>query len=314
MNFTFKQLEAFYFAATLGSFSAAALRLHTTQSAISKRVAELESDLAERLLHRVPQGLVPTAAGQHLLPLAKQTLNLRERIAHELRPTRQLRGTVKLGATELTALTWLTRLLQLLQADHPELRVEPVIDAGLRLFDALRAHRIDMALLPGGGWGEGFCIIEVGRVEDPWMASPRLDIPSRPLKPGEFAGLTALEQSAGSAKSLFYAAWRAENGFNFKTTLETNSLTVLRDLTIAGMGVTQLPLAYVLEDIAAGLIRVIESDPSPPTMGFSAIWWPDPFNPALTAIAERAAAICDFRRPPAYWPHTLESVPLVSAG
>ncbi|QHJ00478.1 LysR family transcriptional regulator [Xylophilus rhododendri] len=300
MNLTFKQLEAFYCALTLGSFSAAAARLHTTQSAISKRVAELEEDLGERLLHRMPQGLLPTAAGHRLLPLARQTLQLRERIASEIRPGRQLHGTFKLGVTELTALTWLTRLIQSLHADHPELVVEPVVDAGLHLFEALKANRIDIALLPGSFWGEGYSVREIGRVDDPWMASPSLDIPRRPLKPAEFAPFTALEQSAGSAKGRFYAAWRAQHGFRFHKALETNSLTVLRELTIAGMGITQLPLAYFLDDIAAGLIRVVESDPAPPPMAFSAVWHQDQFNPALQVIADRAAAVCDFHRPPAH--------------
>ena len=57
MNFTFKQLEAFLFSAKLQSFSAAAVKLHTTQSAISKRLAELEESLGGPLLHRTSHGL-----------------------------------------------------------------------------------------------------------------------------------------------------------------------------------------------------------------------------------------------------------------
>ena len=37
---TLKQIEAFYWAANLGSFSIAALRLHVTQSSLSKRIVE----------------------------------------------------------------------------------------------------------------------------------------------------------------------------------------------------------------------------------------------------------------------------------
>ena len=40
--FTYKQLEALYWIAELGGFAAAARKLNTTQSAISKRVQELE--------------------------------------------------------------------------------------------------------------------------------------------------------------------------------------------------------------------------------------------------------------------------------
>ena len=40
--FTFKQLEALYWVGTMGGFAHAADRLNTTQSAISKRIQDLE--------------------------------------------------------------------------------------------------------------------------------------------------------------------------------------------------------------------------------------------------------------------------------
>ena len=43
MSFTLKQIEAFYWIATLGSFVDAAERLSLAQSTISKRVLELEA-------------------------------------------------------------------------------------------------------------------------------------------------------------------------------------------------------------------------------------------------------------------------------
>lgn len=39
LGMTLKQLEAFYWAARLGTFAIAAERLHVTQSTLSKRVA-----------------------------------------------------------------------------------------------------------------------------------------------------------------------------------------------------------------------------------------------------------------------------------
>lgn len=300
MNLTFKQLEAFYFATTLTSFSAAALRLHTTQSAISKRVAELENDIGERLLHRMPQGLLPTPAGHRLLPLAEETLRLRLRIETEVRPLHGLRGTFRVGTTELIALTWLTTLIQSLRADHPELVLEPVVDAGLHLFEDLKGNRIDLALLPGTFWGDGYRTVEVGSVEDIWMASPALDLPERPLDPAEFGLYPVLEQSLGSAKNQFFEAWRAQHGFRFNKVFATNSLTVLRELTIAGLGISQLALEYFQDDIDAGLLRVVRSTPAPPRMVYSGVWRADRFSPALELIARRAAEVCDFRRPSAY--------------
>ncbi|MCZ2498000.1 LysR family transcriptional regulator [Xylophilus sp. Kf1] len=300
MNLTVKQLEAFYFSVTLTSFSAAATRLHTTQSAVSKRVAELEDDVGERLLHRMPQGLLPTAVGHRLMPLAEEMLRLRQRIETEVRPSRGLRGTFRIGTTELIALTWLTSLIQSLRMDHPELVLEPVVDAGLHLFEGLKGNRIDLALLPGTFWGDDYRTLEVGSVEDIWMASPALDIPDRPLEPSEFRLYPILEQSVGSAKNHFFEAWRAQHGFQFNKVFATNSLTVLRELTIAGLGISQLALEYFQDDVDAGLMRVVNSTPAPPRMVYSGVWRADRFSPALELIAQRAAEVCDFRRPSAH--------------
>ncbi|WP_235507947.1 LysR family transcriptional regulator [Variovorax sp. Root434] len=226
MNFTFKQLEAFLFSAKLQSFSAAAVKLHTTQSAISKRLAELEDSLGGPLLHRTSHGLELAHSGRELLPLAEEALRLWQRIEHDISLDKTLRGTFRVGVTELIAMTWLTRLIQLLQKLHPEVTLEPVVDAGLTLFERLEANKLDLSIMPGTFWGQAFESIKVGQVDQAWIASPRLSIPQRALKPHEFADYPVIEQPAGASKNRFYEAWRAEHGFRFGKVLLTNSTTV----------------------------------------------------------------------------------------
>ena len=48
----FKRLETFIWVATLGSFRKAAEHQHTTQPAISNRIAALEDELGVRLFER----------------------------------------------------------------------------------------------------------------------------------------------------------------------------------------------------------------------------------------------------------------------
>ncbi|WP_295853710.1 LysR family transcriptional regulator [uncultured Xylophilus sp.] len=294
MNITFKQLEAFFFSAKSGSFSAAAVLLHTTQSAMSKRVAEVESACGTPLLHRTPRGLELTHAGRQLMPMAEESQRLLARIQQEIGTDRTLRGSLRIGVTELIALTWLTHFVQRMQRDHPGLMLEPVVDAGLKLFDGLEANRLDLAIMPGTFWGKGYTTVRVGQVEDLWVASPKLKLPRRALKPHEFAAYPMLEQSTGAAKNRFYAAWRAEHGFRFNQVFATNSTTVLRELTIGGLGISQLALDYVRDDIDAGRLRIVRSDPMPPPMVYGAVYRSDGFNPALARVADLAAELCDF--------------------
>jgi DNA-binding transcriptional LysR family regulator len=81
---TLKQLEAFYLAATLGSFALAAQRVHVTQSSLSKRIAELEDSIGAELFDRSTQRARLTEAGNRLMPMAAQMLELKERLKGEL--------------------------------------------------------------------------------------------------------------------------------------------------------------------------------------------------------------------------------------
>src|SRR6218665_2015959 len=148
MNITFKQLEAFVYSAKLRSFSSAAVKLRATQSAISKRVAQLEQEFGAPLLHRTARGFEMAQAGRRLLPLAEESQRLWARIDHEMGSDQTLRGTFRVGVTELIAMTWLTRFIQRLRQLHPEMSIEPVVDAGLLLFAGLEANQIDIAIMP----------------------------------------------------------------------------------------------------------------------------------------------------------------------
>ncbi len=172
--------------------------------------------------------------------------------------------------------------------------IEPVVDAGLALFEGLEANRIDIAILPGTYWGQAYQTVKVGQVEDLWVASPSMKLPNRVLKPHEFARYPMLEQSTGAAKNKYYEAWRAEHKFQFGKVFHTNSTTVLRELTINGFGISQLALDYVRPDIQAGRLRIVKSDPMPPPMVYGAVYRNDNRSRAVERIVELAVQTCDF--------------------
>ena len=99
---TLKQLEAFYWATKLGTFAIAAQRLHVTQSSLSKRIAELESDLGEALFDRSSKRAALTAAGENLLPHAQQMLEIELAIRSRLADSRAApQGLCRFGLSEL---------------------------------------------------------------------------------------------------------------------------------------------------------------------------------------------------------------------
>ncbi|MGA5411918.1 LysR family transcriptional regulator [Streptomyces lavendulocolor] len=89
-----------YFAAVMdeGTFTAAAHRLHVSQSGISTQVAKLEQELGQQLLDRSGRRVRLTPAGEAVLPLAKNALATFEAIRHTAAEFADaVRGRVRLG-------------------------------------------------------------------------------------------------------------------------------------------------------------------------------------------------------------------------
>jgi len=79
MNLRF--VEAFIVVTRLKSFRAAADKLHTTQPAISSRIAALEEELGVKLFERNSRAVTLTPQGSALLPLAESMLVLQQQMA-----------------------------------------------------------------------------------------------------------------------------------------------------------------------------------------------------------------------------------------
>ncbi|MGW4698887.1 LysR family transcriptional regulator [Streptomyces sp. NPDC004285] len=89
-----------YFASIVdeGTFTAAAHRLHVSQSGISTQLAKLELELGQQLIDRSGRQIRLTPAGEAVLPLAKNALATLEAIKHTAAEFADaVRGRVRLG-------------------------------------------------------------------------------------------------------------------------------------------------------------------------------------------------------------------------
>ena len=81
---TFKQIEAAYWISKLGSFHAAAKRLNTTQSTVSKRIAELEKYLSIEIFDRSNKTTQLTIKGRELIDDFVQMLDLQQNVVRRV--------------------------------------------------------------------------------------------------------------------------------------------------------------------------------------------------------------------------------------
>jgi DNA-binding transcriptional LysR family regulator len=104
-----KQLETFYWAAKLGSFTAAAQRVNSTQSTVSMRIHELEQEFGVDLFDRSQRTARVTARGRELIRYAEQMLSLSAEMRDRISAPDSIPGVMRLGVAEAISVTWLPR-------------------------------------------------------------------------------------------------------------------------------------------------------------------------------------------------------------
>lgn len=121
-------LRALVMVADCGSFTAAASRLHSTQSTISQKVRRLEQLAGHRLLERGHRDVQPTDAGQTLLGYARRMLGLNDELLQALAGA-TVATTLRLGVPEDFVNPTTTRMLAAFNRGNPQVRLE--ISSGL---------------------------------------------------------------------------------------------------------------------------------------------------------------------------------------
>lgn len=150
MKTTLENLAAFHAVVESGGFSAAARRLDTTKSVISKRVADLERSIGITLLHRSTRHVGTTDQGAAYFTRTRDLLQQLQAAGDDLAETGSgLRGTLRIAAPMTFGTMHLARVLAPFLLAHP--RLEVAVDLDDRRVDFL-----------AGGYDLG---IRIGRLE-----------------------------------------------------------------------------------------------------------------------------------------------------
>jgi len=113
--------------ARAGSISGAAGLLNVTHSTVSRRLASFEGNLGTRLFDRIPNGFVPTAAGQEALEAAARIEQ--EVLALDTRITAQdaeLEGPLRITAPQLLFQVQLADIMAAFAERHPRIQLEMI--------------------------------------------------------------------------------------------------------------------------------------------------------------------------------------------
>ncbi|MBL3610090.1 LysR family transcriptional regulator [Rhodovulum sulfidophilum] len=239
----FRTLRVFVEVVRAGGFSAAAGRVHATQSTISKAVRQLEDEIGMPLLIRGPAGIALTAAGEIVFQRAQTLLAGRETLKTELQELAGLkRGLLRIGLPPIGSSELFAPVFTLYRRRYPGVDIKLVEHGSDRLEELLRASEIDLAasLLPVS---EEFDWLAMRR--DPLVALMATDAPLAqvpgPLTLADLRTMPFILFDSGFALNRIIRAACARHGFEPEVTARSSQIDFIIRLAAAGLGVAFLP-------------------------------------------------------------------------
>lgn len=283
-------LLAFLAVAETQSFTRAAARLGTSQSALSHTVRRLETRLGLRLLTRTTRSVAPTVAGEQLLEALRPAV---DQIDSRLAALGELRdkpsGTVRITTGRHAATTVLWPVLGKLLRQYPEIRLELSVDAALT---DIVTERYDAGVRLGEQLANDMVAVRIG----PDLRMAVVGAPAyfarrpKPKVPQDLTSHACINLRLPTLGGLY--AWEFERGgrelnVRVEGPLVFNDVQLQLRAAVEGFGV-----AFVMEDQAQGLIdqgalvRVL-ADWCPPFAGYH-LYYPSrrQLTPAFALLVE----------------------------
>lgn len=298
---TLKELQAFYWAAKLGSFAIAADRLSISQSSLSKRIAELEAELGQTLFDRSARRASLTHAGEAILEGAKQMIDLESDVRARVKRADGLQGVLRFGVGELGATTWFPRFMQSVMRDYPQFVINPLVSQARVMENEVERGTLDCAVIASHATRQNIASQPLRSVAFAWMASPQLKIPQRRLT------LEALEKHALivpnplSGQSQPLHDWMAMANVRPNRLIQCNSLNAIVEMAVAGTGISLLPQGYTAPIVARKLLVRLRSDSPAPPLTYTFIWRRDDMRPLIARVKALVIRDADFTLTSSLW-------------
>ena len=218
-------------------FSAAAKRVHKTQSAISVQIAKLEEQLNTKLLERTSRSVMVTSAGEKFLSYARRILELADESVFTItEPENQ--SLLRVGFAEYLAPKHLDMLLGRFREIHPNCDMNLVFGLGSPLLESMGKDELDLVI--AGPEADGGEILW----EEPlaWTGiCTALDDKSEPFK------LILMPPPCTYRKIVFDSLTKIAKPW--KLSIEANSVQAVQAAVAAGLGVTILPTSAIRDDM-----------------------------------------------------------------
>lgn len=298
---TLKQLEAFFWAASSANFLLAAERLHVSQSALSKRIAELEAVLGQALFDRSAQRATLTDAGKRLLPMAQQMLGLADDVLVAMKGNEGVRGHCRFGVGELAALSWLADFVSHVHRTYVGVDLEPLVDMGEALEKGVECGELDFAIVAGHSMRSALSSHAIAEVRFSWAAAPALLGGQHKLTQALLHEVALITMPYGAGPTRMLEQWLAQQNWSVGRRLMCNNLMAVAHLISAGLGIGLFPQAWLQPLVQRGKVVALACDAALPALTYTFQHRRGDERPLLASLRHTIAETVNFDKPFALW-------------
>ncbi|MFL9925797.1 LysR family transcriptional regulator [Herbaspirillum lusitanum] len=286
MNIRF--LETFVWLAKLKNFRLTAERLHTTQAAVSSRIASLEQDFGVRLFDRGAREVALTTDGSKALVYAERMVKLMREMKDDMSDKQVYAGVIRIGVIESIVHSWFPDFLGRLHKMFPRLQIEIASDTTLHLREQFSKGNLDLVLQAEPVIGPQVSNIALCEFPMRWVGSPKLEIGNETLTLSELAAfpVVSFARNSGPHEVIERLFSNSERG-----ALHINciaSVATMIRLATDGFGIAAVPPAIIQRELNEETLHLLRVDTEFPALTLIACFRTDHDNPLTETVARIA--------------------------
>ena len=283
MNVRF--LETFVWLAQLRNFRMTAEKLHTTQAAVSSRIATLEQDLGVRLFDRGARDVTLTLDGSKALVYAERLVRTVREMRESMADRTLVAGMIRIGVIESIVHSWFPQFMALVHRTYPRLEIELSDDTTIHLIDQFSRGNLDLVLQTDSVVGPMVQNLPLCDLPLRWVGATHLGLHNEALGLADLAAFPILSFSRNSGPHKFIERLFDHHvGKPVRVNCMTSASAMVR-MVVDGFGVALLPPAIIERELREGTLQLLKVDSEMPAVSLIASFRTTPENPLYEQIA-----------------------------
>lgn len=231
---TDKDIELLKDLAETHNITRTAQRLYTTQSALTKRIQNIEEELGCSLFVRSKKGVLLTPFAESILPFIRDISHNLDQIRNIAScPEGELGGTLKVGVAVNHARYRLTDLLETFIENYPKVDIQVSVKRSPDLYQELQSGETNLVIIRGDyPWTEGDMILNEEKV---------CLVKNSTLKDADLNTIPFLDRTSDVSFEADLSKWLTENRIRRHSVLQINDVDTILQMVERNIGWTILP-------------------------------------------------------------------------